>query len=389
MGNNRSVSLSEEVSALVRGHRVFSGGERHRSLIGHLLPHDHDWIPIKGKMERVMHAYEQYEKSIVIFVSGDPFFYGFGNTLRRLLPKAKLKAYPHFNCLQLLSHRLLLDYSQLCSVSLHGRDWSGLDEALLMDRPLIGVLTDAGKSPKAIALRLLDYGHDNYTMYIGEELEGEREQISTLPLEEAAHFESAALNCIILKRTLSYKNNIGIEDAHFSHLPGRPGMITKRPLRLAALSALQLHRAGTFWDIGSCTGSMAIEAKRMYPGLQVTAFEKREECRHLLQENTKKFRTPGISIIIADAFDLKLADLQRPEAIFIGGHGNRLEAMMLLMNTYLQPGGILVMNTVKPSSADTFEHSARQLGLHLSEAITIKINDYNTIQLMTALKPIR
>ena len=298
VSNAKQQSPTDEVLQIIQNHQVFSGGKRHHELVRHLLSDQHEWIPVEGKMEQVIQKYKEHDEPIVIFVSGDPFFYGFGNTLKRLCPHASLKAFPHFNCIQLLSHRLQLDYSQVWSVSLHGRPWGGLDQALLSDQPLIGVLTDQYKSPQKIAQRLLEFGYDNYTISIGEELESDEENVTTLSLNEAIHYKSTTLNCLILKRNIPHKNAYGIEDKDFMHLPGRPGMITKLPIRLTTLSALQLQKASVFWDIGSCTGSIAIEAKRMFPELKVMAFEKRQECQEILQSNTKKLRAPGIQTVI-------------------------------------------------------------------------------------------
>ena len=207
-----------------------------------------------------------------------------------------MKAFPYFNCIQLLAHQLQYDYTDVVNVSVHGRDWCKLDQALLSNTRLIGVLTDRQRSPAKIAERMLEYGFDNYEMTIGEELEGTSHKISGLSLSEARNYNGSTLNCLILKRTRSNILNYGLADEAFTPLPGRPGMITKKPIRLAALSALQLHKADVFWDVGTCTGSIAIEAKRMFPALTVVAFEKRSECESIIRQNVKKFHAPGHSI---------------------------------------------------------------------------------------------
>lgn len=377
------------VAAILQQHHVFAGGHRHYTMVKDWLPAAHTWVPIKGNMEAVLQTCEQHEGPVVIFVSGDPYFYGFGNTLKRLRPHARVKAFPYFNAIQLLSHYLQLDYSAITTVTVHGRSWEALDEALIAGRPLIGVLTDYEKTPAAVAARMLTYGFTHYTMMLGEELEGPGHQVLTLSLEKAVDYKGHDLNCLILQRTGEANTvGVGIDDALFEGLPGRPGMITKSPIRLTTLSMLKLTNTSVFWDVGSCTGSVVIEAKRMFPALKAVAFEKRPECERIIQQNMQQLQAPGIQLAMGDIFDLALDAFARPDTIFIGGHGNRLEAMMQYLNQYLIPSGRWVMNTVKEDSTEIFLKVCKQLGYHVEPTVTITVNAFNPICILSASKPV-
>lgn len=65
-------------------------------------------------------------------------------------------------------------------------------------------------------------------------------------------------------------------------------MITKAPIRLLTLSALELNRRTSFWDIGFCTGSVSIEARLQFPHLHVTSFEIRPEGKRLMEINSRR-----------------------------------------------------------------------------------------------------
>ena len=387
VGNSGKYFLDDDALRQVTRQQVFSGGDRHYALVKNFLPAGHRWIPINGKMEDLLQRYERNEGPVVIFTSGDPFFFGLGSTLRRLRPHARVKAFPYFNCIQLLAHQLQYDYTDIVNVSVHGRDWCRLDQALLSNTRLIGVLTDRQRSPAKIAERMLEYGFENYTMTVGEELEGASHKISRLSLAEAKHYKGSDLNCLVLERIRSNVLNHGLADEAFTSLPGRPGMITKRPTRLATLSVLQLHKAGVFWDVGSCTGSIAIEAKRMFPALTVIAFEKRKECESIIQCNAKKFHAPGIQLVTGDIFCQQLSSLPSPDAIFIGGHGDRLEEMITVMDQQLSPGGMLVINTVKKDSEKIFLRVCERLAYPLEAPVEITVNHFNPIKILTARKP--
>ena len=55
-----------------------------------------------------------------------------------------------------------------------------------------------------------------------------------------------------------------------------------------------------------------------FDALRLVAFEKREECDAVFEQNTRKHSTPGIQKVIADFFTLNLSDYSLPDAIFIG-----------------------------------------------------------------------
>jgi len=386
ISNQKNPALTAIIKSLMAQHTYYSGGSRHYELVKDLLPTKHHWIPIKGKMEHLITQYQAIKEPILIFVSGDPFFYGFGNTLKRLAPQLNLKAYPTFNCLQLLCHHQQIAYNDLVSISLHGRPWKGLDEVLLSNQALIGILTDKAHSPAKIAERLLYYNSTNYELLIGEELGGLEEKVTLLSLEEAKTYEAADLNCVLLIQKDDKKRQLTQANAQFKTLDGRPKMITKMPLRLLNIQLLELHKTTTFWDIGSCTGAIALDAKRHYPHLEVLAIEKRLACKSIITENSQKQQTPGIQIIIDDFFNLDLGLLPNPQAVFIGGHGGRLEELIKEIDKHLAKEATVVMNTVLASSLETFLNTYRLLDYTLSPPLKIDIDNHNTIHVLVAKK---
>ena len=342
-----------EVLAVIREGKVFSGGKRHHEIVASLLPADAQWIDITVPLDAV---FEQYKianrklvnrKSLVVFASGDPLFFGFANTIRRQQPEAEVVLYPSFNSLQMLAHRLVMPYHDLRIVSLTGRPWPELDRALIERAHKIGILTDREHTPAAIAQRLLDYGYTYYTMHVGEHLGNpSQERVTTLSLYEATRCDFAHPNCLILASTTPAPRPFGLPDASFSLLDGREKMITKMPIRLLTLQALDLPRRHVLWDIGFCTGSVSIEARLQFPHLHVEAFEVRPECEALIRENARQHGTPGIGVHIGDFRSVCCDAIAAPDAVFIGGHGGHLKEIMAKVLRYLTPDGVIVMNSV-------------------------------------------
>lgn len=385
MTDDQSGTFSAEILQLMGRGKVFSGGKRHHEIVASLLPEDAVWIDITVPLDKVFSQYEAYAE-IIVFASGDPLFFGFANTLKKRLPNAWMRVYPVFNSLQTLAHRLVLPYHDMRTVSLTGRPWQNLDEALIRGDKLIGALTDREKTPSRIAARMLEYGYDNYRMTVGVHLGNKQaEEVHTLPLDEVIGREFGFPNCLILEQTYQRERLFGIPESSFYLLNGREKMITKSPIRLQALSMLDLHQKHTFWDIGFCTGSVSIEAKLQFPHLQIHAFECRPEGETLINLNTRKFGTPGIEYHIGDFMELDLSDLPAPDAVFIGGHGGKLTEMLQKIDRYLLPGGGMVFNSVSENSLHLFREGIEAIDRRIDNEIGITVDSYNPITIIKAI----
>lgn len=152
ISDRREQWFPPEVNEIISQSRVFSGGKRHHEIMSGHLPSGSVWIDITVPLADVFAKYEVYA-DIVVFASGDPLFYGFAATVERECAGCAIDVFPSFNSLQTLAHRMHLPYHDMHVVSLTGRPWHKLDEALISGEPLIGVLTDRSKTPHAIMAR--------------------------------------------------------------------------------------------------------------------------------------------------------------------------------------------------------------------------------------------
>ena len=394
-----------EVIEIIRQGRVFSGGKRHHEIVASLLPADAQWIDITVPLDDVFAQYISLRSTfrslctfrsktsdIIVFASGDPLFFGFANTIKRKMPEAEIVVYPTFNSLQMLAHRLVMPYHDMRVVSLTGRPWPEFDRALIERAEKIGVLTDKEHTPAAIAQRMLDYGYTDYTMYVGEHLGNpELEKVTTLSLEEATQRNFAMPNCVILDavshQTSAIRPPFGIPDSKFTLLDGREKMITKMPIRLLTLQALDLPEKKVFWDIGFCTGSVSIEARQQFPHLRIEAFEIRPECEAIIHENARRFGAPGINVHMGDFLKMDISLLPRPDALFIGGHGGKLKEIMEKVLTVMADDGIIVFNSVVApkvltDSQKLWDEACEELGLKQDTPLHIQLNDNHPITIL-------
>jgi len=378
-----------EVEAAIDHGSVFSGGRRHREIMDSFLPSGYKWIDITVPLDHVFQQYDEVCGSLVIFASGDPLFYGFAATMQRERPNWKLTIYPSFHSLQLLAHRLCLPYQDMRMVSLTGRPWDALDEALIRGERLIGCLTDHHRSPQTIAQRMIDYGFDNYyRMAVGERLgNAESERVQWIDMKSSSLASISSPNCIILQQMAVRSRPFGIPEQEFFLLDGRERMITKMPARLLVLSLLDLHHRHSLWDVGFCTGSVSIEAKLQFPHLSVTAFEIRPECETLLERNSRRHGTPGISAVMGDFLTTDLTSCPMPDAVFIGGHGGRLGDIVHRLCSVMLPGATLVFNAVSDESRRLFLSAVDIEGLTLMSQTRLVVDSHNPLSILKAVKP--
>ena len=389
-----------EVMEIIVNGKVFSGGKRHHEIVAPFLPKDAEWIDITAPLDAVFERYKTQplpcKSALIVFASGDPLFFGFANTIKRKMPEAEIVVYPTFNSLQLLAHRLVMSYHDMRIVSLTGRPWPEFDRALIEWTGKIGVLTDKEHTPATIAQRMLEYGYTYYTMYVGEHLGNPiMEKVTALSLVKAASRDFAMPNCVIISPIpvpslvgTGVGPCFGLPDSGFMLLDGREKMITKMPIRLLTLQALDLPRRHVFWDIGFCTGSVSIEARLLFPHLHIDAFEIRPECEAIIHDNARRFGAPGINVHIGDFLETDITTLPHPDAVFIGGHGGRLKDIMAKVLTVLPPDGRMVMNSVKAPKVTTDSHqlwddACRELGLRQEPPTKIILNENHPIQILT------
>lgn len=382
--DNPDVWFPPQVSRTIAAAHWFSGGRRHHQLVRHLLPHDHQWVDITVPIDDVFARYRQLplgpDDTLVCFASGDPLFYGFGSTVLRMMPDAQVSIIPAPSSLQTLAHRMLLPYEQMHMVSQTGRPWEPLDQALIHGYRLIGVLADRHRTPSHIAQHLLEYGYTGYRMTVGECLgHPQHERVRTFALTEVP--DEADFNhpcCLVLEAHETRPHPLGIPDSDFHLLDGRTRMITKAPIRLATLSTLGLGHRHCLWDIGFCTGSISIEARLQFPHLAIEAFEVRPQCRDIIQRNMQRHGAPGIRVHIGDFMQYDLSAVQRPDAVFIGGHGGRLGDMVQRVRQYMLPGGILVFNSVSPQSLQAMRQAVGPC-----REMRIALDDHHPITIMS------
>ncbi|HHW07495.1 MAG TPA: precorrin-6Y C5,15-methyltransferase (decarboxylating) subunit CbiT [Clostridia bacterium] len=168
-----------------------------------------------------------------------------------------------------------------------------------------------------------------------------------------------------------------------------PVPMTKEEIRTVALAKGKLFPGAVVYDLGSGTGSIAIEAALLACRGQVFAYEKNPAAVALIEQNKERFGVSNLQVIPAEAPD-GLEHLPLAHTVFIGGSGGRLEEILQKSLTQLHPGGRIVMDAITVETLATGLGFAKAHGLR-AEAVTVSVSrleEIGSYHMWKALNPV-
>lgn len=336
IGDNGAAGLLPQYIEWINECDVLIGGDRHLQFFPSF---EKEKKVIKGGLSALTAELQEETRNAVILVSGDPLFYGLGGVLAKKLP---LEIYPYTSSVQLAFSKMQDSWQDAYIISLHGRSIKGFAQKI-DGRKKIAVLTDQTNTPQTIATYLKRFNMIEYDAFVAENLEGENERCRFLSLDEMEQTSFSSLNVVILKqRKIVDRAAFGIPDDEFLQRKPDKGLITKREIRTLCLHELKIKEDSIVWDIGTCTGSVAIEAAKMAREGAVYAIEKNEGDLENCLENQLIHRTDFVAVL-GKAPD-RLEEFPDPDAIFIGGNGGNMEQLLQTCVSRVKPNGRVVMN---------------------------------------------
>lgn len=343
IGDGGRQSLLPQYIEWIAASDVLVGGERQLQFFPE---YPGEKITIKGGLSelasRLKNEAEQ-GRLVVVLASGDPLFYGIGGYLAS---RFEVDIYPGMSSVQLAFARMGQSWQDAYITSVHGRSMKGLAQRI-DGKAKVALLTDETNSPGAIASYLLSFGMAEYRAFVAENLDGPEERCGWYELEELVERTFSPLNVTILIAPKEASNrrdrwSLGIEDDQFIQRKPDKGLITKKEIRVMSLAQLGLQPDSIVWDIGTCTGSVAIEAAKIARYGEVYAIEKNEADLQNCLDNMRRFRT-DLTVVQGRA-PQGLEQFPDPDAVFIGGSGGEMKELLHVCCTRLKPGGRIVLN---------------------------------------------
>lgn len=286
-------------------------------------------------------------RSVVLFTTGDPLFYGAGAAIKRYFPEHDIAIWPALSGIQLASAHQGWHLPDCEVISVHGRAVQNVISFIYPFARWLVIPKDAS-SLHDVAACLCDRGCGAAEMTALPTLgrEGRAEAITktaqewqSYPLQDVSDFYMMAVDLSPCGR-MAHHNAYGAlpDDAFISD-----GKLTKQDARASALSKLQPHPQAVLWDLGTGCGSIAIEWARAHHKARAYGVDSREDRLERARANAIALGTPDVAFHKADILEI-MAELPEPDAIFIGG-GLTAEAIAQSLS-YLPVGGRLVCHAV-------------------------------------------
>ncbi|MEU6095706.1 precorrin-6y C5,15-methyltransferase (decarboxylating) subunit CbiE [Streptomyces sp. NPDC047079] len=318
----------------VAGAELVVGARRH--LTAARLPEEAERL-VLGPLAPALNAIERCldkGRRVTVLASGDPAFFGIVRALAARFGPERLDVRPGVSSVAAAFARLGLPWDDAVVVSAHGRDLRTAVQ-VCRARPKVAVLTGPGAGPAELGAALVD-GPGERVLVVASALgDPEDERVERLSPAEAAERDWGAAVSVVLcldpATTLGPVRTVAgpgpgpaawaLEESAFAH---RDSMITKFEVRALALARLGPRLGDLVWDIGAGSGSVAVECARL--GAAVTAVEKTADGVARIGANAAAH---GVDVhVVQGAAPGALAGLDEPDAVFIGGGGRELPAIV-------------------------------------------------------------
>ncbi|MFE7353933.1 precorrin-6y C5,15-methyltransferase (decarboxylating) subunit CbiE [Streptomyces sp. NPDC057543] len=290
--------------------------------------------PLGPAFDRIAEHVPGAGARVVVLASGDPGFFGIVRALTERFGPDALDVRPGAPSVAVAFARLGLAWDDAVVVSAHGRDPRTAVNVCLA-HPKVAVLTGPGAGPAELAAGLA-HGAGERTLVVATALgDPERERVERLTPAEALARDwpdpVSVVLCLDESRVLSPVRTVAgasagpgqwaLDEAEFEH---RDSMITKFEVRALALARLGPRTGDLVWDIGAGSGSMAVECARL--GAAVVAVEKTPDGVGRIRANAAAH---GVYVrAVHGSAPAVLDGLGEPDAVFIGGGGRELPAIV-------------------------------------------------------------
>ena len=255
--------------------------------------------------------FDSTEGDVHVVASGDPLLHGIGATLIRLLGGDRVVVLPHVSSVTLACARLGWAVQDTEVISLVTAE----PHTAVRRGGQAVVLCRDGAGPATLARLLTETGRGDSELSVLEQLGGPAERRRDAVARDWAANPPADvddLNVVAVRYLPDERVTQVLPDDAFAH----DGQITKQSMRAVTLAALAPRPGELLWDVGSGSGSIAIEWCRGGSGCAAVAFERDEQRHKRIAANAVAF---GVTVDVRGEAPQAFEDTPEPSAIFIGG----------------------------------------------------------------------
>ena len=362
---------------------VLVGGERHLAMIPSDQRERFPWPSPLGSFLDTLTAMKP--RRVAVLASGDPMWFGIGATLAKRVPASDMRIHPFPSAFSLAAARMGWPLAECQTVSVHGRPLS-LIQSLIQPGARVIALTHDGNTPARVAESLVQRGFGASRLTVLEHMGGERENRVTGTAvmwgsKAVEPLHTLAIECIAEPGALLLPPVPGLPDEAFQH----DGQLTKREVRASTIAALTPTPGALLWDVGAGSGSIGIEWMRGAANARAIAIERNPDRSAAIATNAETLGTPYLQVLTGQAPGI-LADLEPPDAIFIGG-GLSADTVRPCWEA-IRPGGRLVANAVTIEGEAVLFEAQRAIGGALTRIAISRAEPVGPFQGWRPLMPV-
>ena len=356
-------------------------------------------------LKRIQKDEEGVVKVTILF-SGDTGFYSGAEKLLKALEaleNVRVRVFPGISTVSALCAKFGVSWQDAMIMSTHGVDKNDWKTEMLFGLKRgrkIFFLTSGPEDIRLAGELLAANGFDElYEIKLGYQLSYEDEKIREITAGEAQKIDEPGLYAGLLVRRsretegkakalltrLNYVTH-GFADEEF--LRDKVPM-TKEEVREISICKMHLTEDAVVYDVGSGTGSIAVEIAALSPRIRVHAIEYQQEAIDLIKKNRERFGTLNVSLQEKMAPE-GLRGLPAPSHAFVGGSkGNLKEILDVIYEK--NPKTRVVVNAI---SLETIVQMQALLGKYPMEDVEItnvsvsKAKQVGAYHLMQAGNPV-
>ena len=252
-----------------------------------------DILPVLRQKESQM---DGQKLKVSILFSGDTGFYSGTEKIKTELNKnnyRKIRIIPGISSVSYLSAATGIAWQDAKILSIHGKKDTAETRALVLDAirhfPKTFLLVSGVEDVRRIGCWIEEEKLTQTRMIAGFQLSYDREKIRELSYEEAKNAKEEGLYTLLLCNENVQKRRLvpGMSDESFLRVVEGEKTVpmTKEEVRALSLCKLGLTEDAVVYDVGSGTGSIAVECATCSPGIRVYAIEQKATAQQLLRRN--------------------------------------------------------------------------------------------------------
>ena len=350
-------------------------------------------IPYLEKMPDLPSS--EVDRKVVILFSGDTGFYSgcqkLYDALQREINGGRLQAYvkvmPGISSVAYLAACIGERYQDASICSMHGKELPNLPRIIRREHKVF-LLMSGLKDIHKLGEILLNDGLVDCSVIVGYQLSYPEQQIMQLNPKECLNLQKEGLYTCCIKNPNPENRMLTHGKADEEFIRDKVPM-TKEEVREVSICKLKLYESAVVYDIGSGTGSIAVEIAGISDKIKVFAVEHKEEAVSLIIRNKEKFKLDNIEIVLDKAPDA-LEKLPVPTHAFIGGSGGKMKAILSVLyqkNPYIR----VVINAISMETICEIREVLSTFSIQNEDVIQMQVSrakSVGTYHLIQAENPV-